>query len=991
MPRPQSIEGGWKLNNTNTTISPTASKDETYQAARAAAEEAKKLATDHAASHSKGKTSLFSSLFHRKTGGASSSHDNIASYSSHGGVISQASTGMTTFQRSGSGSAVNNHSPLPPTMKMPDIDDDVSSDNVARVEEVTRRWEMESAVEQQRRDEFEQQQMENRRREEERLAAVESQRRREEGDRMEKQRIEAEKRRAPREKIQLMIDNLAVAARTATDDVARLREALATLREQKLFAEKAERYAAQQIKFSEAQQTIAIEEEDFEAADRLGTIIEQHTNEREEQTRICKGINESIAKVDEERKAASKAVAACFSEIAAKLVALQSEVDNRPKEEEVLSQFAATSKKLSSESERLANDLKHIERDEKVFAEEEKELEGQIDEETKEFVMLSEDARYVTRELWSLIVCAALHSVLKSFYLSYSKLLEEVNITIEGLRKQLADAEAKASDLKKVISSQNHAIENVRNKYSRQIGRLEKKSRSVKESRADWTSEKESIEKAKIAHEAVLAAHAEEMVTRERIIEDIKAERSVAMDLEAIATSAFEIDADEVNGEHIDDGSLDGEVLKYEAIMNEASQNVLAADNNIAKLQEELSAIEVRIPALEAAKKAAAANRDFKSAGQASKEIKDAISHKEQCQAQLAGEALERKQFAEDELQKITALWEEKKKIAADRNMEAGLKQMDCLTEKIDKLKLIVKKFAKTSDDPEDDTMNVSLVGAFVIESQICVLEAEKRTLGEKYGVPVEPTTTDDAAVEESSLQSAPTFDSDDVSPSIDKSTLEKYMSLRNEIQEIESAVEEAVTDENFDKAADLEERARSVRDMFESEGFSSEKFKQALEDFMEKPASVKDCAPDTDDLSSEKVIDSSVLEKYSSLCALIQELEASIEIAVANENFDDAAKLEEDILAARSDIESLGFSARDFEEALASAAVPCSCVDGESQDGQRGAGNVEDIDEAVVKHGEEECTVDVDDEETKLNDKCATEEEEEDEGGEEEKEDAGM
>jgi hypothetical protein len=278
-------------------------------------------------------------------------------------------------------------------MKMPDIDDDVSSDNVARVEEVTRRWGMESAVEQQRRDEFEQQQMENRRREEERLAAVELQLRREEDDRMEKQRIEAEKRRAPREKMQLMIDNLAVAARTATDDVARLRETLATLREQKLFAEKAERYAAQQIKFAETQQTIAVEEEDFEAADRLGTIIEQHTKEREEQFRICKGINESIAKVDEERKAASKAVAACFSEIAAKLVDLQSEVDNRPKEEEVLSQFAATSKKLSSESERLANDLKHIERDEKVFAEEEKELEGQIDEETKEFVKLSEDAR----------------------------------------------------------------------------------------------------------------------------------------------------------------------------------------------------------------------------------------------------------------------------------------------------------------------------------------------------------------------------------------------------------------------------------------------------------------------------------------------------------------------------------------------------------------------------------------------------------------------
>ena len=60
-------------------------------------------------------------------------------------------------------------------------------------------------------------------------------------------------------------------------------------------------------------------------------------------------------------------------------------MDNRSKEEGVLSQFAVTSKRLSSETERLANDLKHIERDEKVLAEEEKELSELIGEETKEF------------------------------------------------------------------------------------------------------------------------------------------------------------------------------------------------------------------------------------------------------------------------------------------------------------------------------------------------------------------------------------------------------------------------------------------------------------------------------------------------------------------------------------------------------------------------------------------------------------------------------
>ena len=73
-----------------------------------------------------------------------------------------------------------------------------------------------------------------------------------------------------------------------------------------------------------------------------------------------------------------------------------------------------------------------------------------------------------------------------------------MNKTIEDLRQQLAKAEAEAADLNKEISSYKASVETVKSKYSRQLGRLEKKSKSVHESRADWTSEKESIEKAKI-------------------------------------------------------------------------------------------------------------------------------------------------------------------------------------------------------------------------------------------------------------------------------------------------------------------------------------------------------------------------------------------------------------------------------------------------------------------------------------------------------------
>jgi hypothetical protein len=500
-----------------------------------------------------------------------------------------------------------------------------------------------------------------------------------------------------------------------------------------------------------------------------------------------------------------------------------------------------------------------------------------------------------------------------------------VNKTISDLRKQLAEAEAEGFDLNMEIKSYNQSIDNVRSKYSRQLGRLEKKSQSVKESRADWTSEKESIEKAKIAHEAVVAAHSEEMVAREKIINEIKVECAAAKELEEIVTRAFEkVDTDEIsNREGEDYGSVDAEVLKYEAVLNEANQNVLLAEANISNLQEELSNIEVRVPILEAEKKNAASKRDFKAASQASKEIKDALARKEQCEGELAGEAMERKRVAKNDFEKVSALLEEKKKIAEQRERDFGLKQMTCLREKATDLKLMLEKFSSLGgDDSEDDYMNVSLVGAFVISSQILVLEAEMKALGEKYGV-VE-AASDDEIVENLSVHSGPSFESTEDVPEtkVDASIVERYNALKTEMKDLEDAINDAVKEENFDKAADLSEKARSIRDEFENSGFALKEFEEALRNFVGKTSSDGGDAEDKVVVSSNELIDEGVLQKYASLCSDIQGFEAMIEEAVENESFDLAAELDEKVLAARSCIEALGFSLDELEEAAKKRSV---------------------------------------------------------------------
>ena len=414
------------------------------------------------------------------------------------------------------------------------------------------------------------------------------------------------------------------------------------------------------------------------------------------------------------------------------------------------------------------------------------------------------------------------------------------------------------------------------------------------------------------------------MVTREKLIEDIKAETLAAVDLEEIVTfhSTFNDEKDTstatTNGEDGEDSiSLDGEVLKYEAVVNEAKENVVAAETNITNLQEELSAIELQVPVLEELKKTAASKRDFKSAGKASKDIKSALARKEECQAELKGEAREREQFAKDELEKVTAILDEKKKVADERGREAGLKEMDRLRKKITQLKEIMKKFVKDdTDGGEEDSMSVSIVGAFVIESQIFILEAEGVSLGNKYGG---WETSDDG---NDSVTSAPTFESEDepiVDIVIDEEMVKKYTTLSSEIKSLEEEIDQAATDEDYEKAAELEEKVQSLRDEFKEQGFGSSKFEKALNDFNAKGEGSSDdkSISDNEDPSPTKVIDDDVLDRYKSLCSEVNALEGNIEDAVANEEYEKADQLEQELKTTRADIVLLGFSIVELEEAL--------------------------------------------------------------------------
>ena len=157
------------------------------------------------------------------------------------------------------------------------------------------------------------------------------------------------------------------------------------------------------------------------------------------------------------------------------------------------------------------------------------------------------------------------------------------------------------------------------------------KQKSVKESRAESESKKKSIEREKTAHDAVVQAHSEDLLTIDQLLKDIQSELSVAKSLEDIVSQHFNgANAGAVGEDHV--GNLDSDVLKYEAAVDEANRNVQSAD----------AAIKSSVRRCHPSKLGYLFSRKedgCKAAGEALKEIKDALATKEQCEAELADES----------------------------------------------------------------------------------------------------------------------------------------------------------------------------------------------------------------------------------------------------------------------------------------------------------------------------------------------------------------
>jgi DNA repair ATPase RecN len=162
---------------------------------------------------------------------------------------------------------------------------------------------------------------------------------------------------------------------------------------------------------------------------------------------------------------------------------------------------------------------------------------------------------------------------------------------------------------------------------TRRQGRVSKKELALKENRNEWEADTKALTLLKEGHEKEVQLHSEKLLKYEQFMDVIKSELICVESMETIISDHLSALNDAVLTESLSDvWEHQAEVVECQVSVDEAKEELRAALAGLEALREEVSQLEKRIPLLEQQKNAAVSARDFKAAGKASKDIKEAIA-----------------------------------------------------------------------------------------------------------------------------------------------------------------------------------------------------------------------------------------------------------------------------------------------------------------------------------------------------------------------------
>lgn len=581
--------------------------------------------------------------------------------------------------------------------------------------------------------------------------------------------------------------------------VAKLRERRVTLIEERFFFSKQLRLAEQQLLNAEAQQAAAANAEDFDLADKLAPMIEKYTHERDEHNIVIKNIGLAFDELKRHRASIVSELTDCFRNIRKKLELFEGEEQQKMDEHdaEATSNFEATSYSLRAESERLSSFLQHIYTEERQAEEEQTALEATIVEENSDTARLREQT------------CVKLN---------------EVDIEICSLREQLKIKEDEAEELSSTIAFHDSEMTRVRDSYKPTFDQLEIRLETAKENCIEWQTDDKALDKMKECHENEMEAHSIEVMKHNQIMSKAICEITDAERFERVV------------GQHIDtmarmDGvrqssnklvALQSDLLDYGSAVEEAMSTLAKAEADMKNTKAEIQGLEKCLPVLELEKKNAVSTRNFKAAGKASKEIKQASSRIKTLIGMVEEELTHKIWSTKKEMEDIVEKLNKTKSEMDEKEKEEGIKSMRTLAIALAKLEEIKEDHCNLE---KCESFTIPAIGALILEDELISLRKEGDALDSKFsgwseilqwamdkannegksdtdvvGIDSFSKTVkvDDTTMDNSCIQASNRVDQSS-EPSLNKNE------LKQQIEETEGKLNTAIEEEDYDLAGELD------------------------------------------------------------------------------------------------------------------------------------------------------------------------------------------
>ncbi|DAZ95092.1 TPA: hypothetical protein N0F65_001694 [Lagenidium giganteum] len=662
----------------------------------------------------------------------------------------------------------------------------------------------------------------------------------------------------------------------------------------------------------EAQQHQACDAEDFEKADALNASINS--------VRHCITLTESdIRKVDSELatfvKAKEKAFANQLRSTRGTLKELEKFREDQEAEKTALrNEFkqyeVEETEQLQFEAERIESEMTHVTANLSHLMSEKSEIDNTIEEQCKD--------EFATR----------------------AQLMDEkagVEEEVRELERLLRLKQERVREIQGSIDKAEHDIDVVRSRFARQLKRIADREDTILKTKAEVEGDAEQLKVQKKEFNEKIHSYEADIASISKRIVGIRKEMRVAV----ILTSVLETQETRREQSLIRKKQQTAELssLSDAAAIAEQSFTMLRKQHD--ELEKSLSihrnaiaSAEAMIPRLEQEKKEAAAQRNFKEAARISKDIK--ALEKDRATAEEMVEVVEMElQDLKERISKREVECEQKKAELSNVERQLELATLQELWKEAKHLRSCVRKMEKCKSEgvAADNGVDFRSSALLLVNAELDACMMQVTALEKKYDTS-DPNPDDDEseedseeldedeamdlvhehAVPRSSIMGRGDGDESgeiDIDASVDGATA--LEDINSKLSELESLIEKATDNEEYELAARLDEKIESLKRRQHSimalaskdfhgdtEAEDEDEDKDEDDDEQPQPAESEEAHPEPIKEHSHPTHEgeekAELAEQLAELQARIVEVEGEIETATENEDFDAAAELDEEL-----------------------------------------------------------------------------------------------